>query len=254
MPRPDDRRATCANVLVIEEHALLAAGLQLALCERGWQVETSSGQTAAEIVEHARRFQPQCVLLSTRLGSRIGSGNILIGTLVSMGAQVLLITAERRRTVLASALEAGVAGWIGKDAALDEVDSTLDRLVAGKPVIGKTIRASLLDELRLERQRQTRARATFEELTQREAHVLAAMSDGLTAEEIAREHFVAVCTIRSQIRAVLQKLEVRSQLAAVAVASAHRELLPHRGGTQQDRRRAPAREQGPEPELSVGIA
>ena len=43
---------------------------------------------------------------------------------------------------------------------------------------------------------------------------------GMTAEEIAEAHFVAVTTVRSQIRAVLDKLGVRSQL--VAVAAAHR--------------------------------
>ena len=56
--------------------------------------------------------------------------------------------------------------------------------------------------------------------------MLVALTDGLTADEIAREHFVAVATVRSQIRAVLQKLGVRSQLAAVAIADAHRDLLP----------------------------
>ena len=57
--------------------------------------------------------------------------------------------------------------------------------------------------------------------------MLGALIDGLSAEEIAEAHFVALTTVRSQIRAVLQKLGVRSQLAAVALASAHRELLPH---------------------------
>ena len=56
-------------------------------------------------------------------------------------------------------------------------------------------------------------------------------------EEIAREHFVALTTVRSQIRAVLQKLGVRSQLAAVAVADAHRWLLPAEAQPDRDRRR-----------------
>jgi DNA-binding NarL/FixJ family response regulator len=49
--------------------------------------------------------------------------------------------------------------------------------------------------------------------------VLAALVEGLSAEEIADAHFVALTTVRSQIRAVLQKLGVRSQLAAVAYAN-----------------------------------
>jgi DNA-binding NarL/FixJ family response regulator len=41
----------------------------------------------------------------------------------------------------------------------------------------------------------------------------------MSAEEIAEAQFVALTTVRSQIRAVLQKLGVRSQLAAVAYAN-----------------------------------
>ena len=53
----------------------------------------------------------------------------------------------------------------------------------------------------------------------RECEVLAALIDGLSAEEIAETQYVALTTVRSQIRAVLQKLGVRSQLAAVAQAN-----------------------------------
>jgi len=53
----------------------------------------------------------------------------------------------------------------------------------------------------------------------REREVLAALVDGLSAEEIAETHYVALTTVRSQIRSVLQKLGVRSQLAAVAQAN-----------------------------------
>ena len=48
---------------------------------------------------------------------------------------------------------------------------------------------------------------------------------------------MAVTTVRSQIRAVLNKLGVRSQLAAVAAVGSHRALLPQRGDTVRDRRR-----------------
>jgi DNA-binding NarL/FixJ family response regulator len=41
---------------------------------------------------------------------------------------------------------------------------------------------------------------------------------GLAATEIAEQSFVSLSTVRSQIRAVLAKLGVHSQLAAVAMA------------------------------------
>ena len=58
----------------------------------------------------------------------------------------------------------------------------------------------------------------FAILTPREKKVLADLMDGLTAETIARRNCVAVSTVRSQIKSILQKLGVNSQLAAVAFA------------------------------------
>lgn len=68
--------------------------------------------------------------------------------------------------------------------------------------------------------------------------MLNAMTDGLTADEIAREHFVSVATVRSQIRAVLRKLGVCTQLAAVAIADSHRDLLPLTPVSERQRRRS----------------
>jgi DNA-binding NarL/FixJ family response regulator len=61
-------------------------------------------------------------------------------------------------------------------------------------------------------------RAPFNILTPRERAVLAELMEGHPAEAIARNGWVAVSTVRSQIKAILQKLGVNSQLAAVAMA------------------------------------
>lgn len=248
------RRPNGGRVLVVEDHALVAAGLKMALSNRSWCVETTAGPTPRDVVDDAQRFHADCVLMDIHLRNGLGSGIDLIEPLVSAGARVVMLTAERRRAVLAECLEAGAAGWIKLSADLDEVDATLSKVLAGRAIVGRTERAELLERLRSERRASQRAQAIFEQLTPREALVLGALTDGLTAEEIAREHFVAVTTVRSQIRAVLQKLGVRSQLAAVAVADAHRELLPQQEHSGRDRRRADPQGRGCGPEFSVRTA
>jgi DNA-binding NarL/FixJ family response regulator len=207
------------RVLIVEDHALVATGLQLALSARGWEVETTDGPKAADVIDHAGRFQPEVILLDIGLGEQVGSGVHLVAPLVNLGAKVVMLTGETRRGVLASCLEAGAAGWIGKNVFLDEVEGTLRDVLAGNPLIGCTTREAMIDELRIERAGVRKALTPFEQLTMREREVLRALVDGLSAEEIAAEQYVALTTVRSQIRAVLQKLGVRSQLAAVAYAN-----------------------------------
>jgi DNA-binding NarL/FixJ family response regulator len=207
------------RVLVVEDHALVAIALQLSLSARGWDVETTDGPTAVDVVEHARRFQPQVVLCDINLGDGVGSGVDLVAPLRATGGEVVMLTAETRRTVLAACLQEGAAGWVGKDAFPDEVVTALTDVLAGIPLIGCAARDAMIDELRIERAGLRQALTPFEQLTSREREVLAGLVEGLSAEEIAETQYVALTTVRSQIRAVLQKLGVRSQLAAVARAN-----------------------------------
>lgn len=226
------------RVLLVEEHSLVAVGLELALSERNWDVQTTNGPTIADVIAHSERFEPQCVLVDLHIGGRLGKGVELIAPLVAGGAKVLVLTAERRRLALARLLEAGAACWIDKgvDLDLDVVDATLRQLLNGEAVISRDDRATLIEELRRERAGTALASTTFEHLTRRETLVLRALIDGQSAAEIAEANFVSLATVRSQIRSVLHKLGVKSQLAAVALASIHQELLPFRAGIEQDRR------------------
>lgn len=60
--------------------------------------------------------------------------------------------------------------------------------------------------------------ALFARLTSRECDILAGLSAGKSAEQLAAEHVVSLATERSHIRGVLEKLDVNSQVAAVALA------------------------------------
>jgi len=207
------------RVLIVDDHPLVATGLQFALMARGWEVEATSGPTAAAVVGHACTFKPDCVVLDVHLGADVGNGFSLIDPLLGVGASVVMLTGETDPFVLASCLEAGALGWIGKGAGLDEVVSSIEEVIADCALIGCTAREALLDELRAQPASLHRTLSPFERLTRREQRVLGALMEGKSAEEIAESDFVGLTTIRSQIRAILQKLGVRSQLAAVAQAN-----------------------------------
>jgi len=75
------------------------------------------------------------------------------------------------------------------------------------------------------REREQEARR-FAMLTPREQDVLGALVTGKSAVEIAESDCASVATVRSQIRGILTKLGVSSQLAAVALT--HRSCREHR--------------------------
>jgi DNA-binding NarL/FixJ family response regulator len=207
------------KVLVVDDHRLVAIGLQLALSARSWEVQVWTEPSGTSVLEMARSFRPACVLLDVNLGEGMGSGLDLVAPLCELGCRVVMLTAETDWRVLAMAVEAGADGWVCKSAYVDEVVLAVEDVLGGRPLIGCGKRAQLMEDLRLWRADLHHAMSPFERLTTREREVLAAMVEGLTAEDIATMQIVALTTVRSQIRAILQKLGVHSQLAAVAFAT-----------------------------------
>jgi len=206
------------RVLIVDDHSLVAVGLRLALRARGWDVEVADGPTVDAVLDRARDFAPGCILLDLHLGE-LGNGRDLIAPLRDTCPAVVMLTGETDRLLLAGCVEAGADGWISKGAFLDDVVASVEDAVAGRPLVGVVQRQELLDDLRVHRASLERSRSPFESLTPREQRVLGALVEGLSGEEIARAQFVAVTTVRSQVQAILRKLGVRSQLAAVATAT-----------------------------------
>jgi DNA-binding NarL/FixJ family response regulator len=84
--------------------------------------------------------------------------------------------------------------------------------------LGVTYRQQLAVELQSHQAHVERLLAPFAGLTPREAAMLDGLVRGMTAEEIAREQYVAITTVRTHIANMLRKLSVRSQLGAVTLA------------------------------------
>ena len=85
-------------------------------------------------------------------------------------------------------------------------------------MLSTALRHQLMAELRTARTARSKNLAPFTALTPRECVVLTAMTQGQRAEAIAAVAVVSEATVRSQIRGVLAKLGVNSQLEAVALA------------------------------------
>lgn len=205
------------RVMVIEDHGLLAQSLKLALTAEGMVVSVPP-LDHAEILAMAEREEPQVVLLDLDLGPLGGDGSALIEPLALNGARVIVVSGVTDRVRLAGCLESGAHGLLSKEVPLDHLVDAVRRSVAGNGVLAPGERDTLLAELRRTRDARRKELAPFEALTPRERAVLSAVVDGQSAAEIAKAAFVSEATVRTQIRGVLTKLGVTSQLAAVALA------------------------------------
>ena len=161
---------------------------------------------------------PDVVLLDLDLGGSVGSGATLVRPFTAAGIRVLVVSGSTDRLEVAAALEAGAVGYVCKSEPFDVLLDTAARAAAGEPVFGAAERQSLLTELRRHRAAVIADRDRFDRLTPRERQVLEQLCEGESVTSIAAGWVVSVPTVRTQVRAILQKLDVGSQLEAVAQA------------------------------------
>jgi DNA-binding NarL/FixJ family response regulator len=206
------------GVLVVDDHELLAQSLSLALQAEGFDVAVVAPTGMDAVLAAAREAQPAVVLLDLELGDAVGSALPLIAPLRAGGALVVIVTGITDRIRLAECLEAGAAGLLDKSSSFLQLVDAVREVAELGTLLSPGRRQDLLAELRRQRANRTRRLQPFRRLTPREAEVLKALMDGQQAEAIATTSFVSLATVRSQIRSVLTKLNVNSQLAAVAMA------------------------------------
>lgn len=207
-----------ASILIVEDHDLLAQSLKLALRGDGFEAEIADELTEEAILESADRMRPSVVLLDLDLGAARGSSLPLIPSLRALGACVVMVTAAENRARLGECISAGALGIVPKSASFDDLLGAIRDACAMRTLLSKTERDKLLEEMRRQHAADDERARQFDRLTVREREVLAALCDGKSAEMVADEAFVSVATVRTQIRALLQKLGVKSQIAAVAMA------------------------------------
>ena len=204
-------------VLIVEDHALLANTLVIALSAEGCRARIADLSSVEVVLQQVRTFRPGVVLLDLDLGP-LGDGVAMVKPLTELGARVLVVSGTTDRLRLAETVELGAVGFLSKQAPFEQLLSTVLDVVAQRPVLSTARRYELLADLRAARAIRERDLAPFTTLTPRERSVLAALAQGQRVDTIASAAVVSEATVRSQIRGVLAKLNVNSQLEAVALA------------------------------------
>lgn len=207
-----------ARLLIVEDHDLLAQSLEIALRADGFTVDRLRDPGSVDIVAAVDERRPDVVLLDLDIGGALGSTLPLIPALRQSGARIVMLTGITDRIRLAECIEMGAIGIVGKHEPFERLLDGVREAVELGTMLTTSQRDELLAELRRQRASDQQRLAAFERLTRREQEVLAGLMEGDSAEVLARHFVVSLATVRSQIRAVLTKLGVNSQLAAVALA------------------------------------
>jgi len=194
------------RILVVDDHALLRAGLISVLTGAGFVVcgEAADGEQAVRL--HEERL-PDVTLMDLQMPNLDGVGAISRIRLRHPDAKVLVLTTYDTDEDIERALRAGARGYLLKDASVDEVTTAIRDVAAGHTRVAPAVAAKLAD------------RMTQVQLTMRELTVLRLLADGKSNKEIGAALHIAESTVKVHLTHLFEKLGVSSRTEAIAAAA-----------------------------------
>jgi DNA-binding NarL/FixJ family response regulator len=205
-------------VFVVDDHEMVLDALVVAIgSEPGLRVVgqcTSVGDFCAIAAAVAQGssddslLEVDVVVADLELRGEPGTSTV-VPAREAFGANVLLISGAGDRRAVSAAVESGCAGFVSKGLPLAELAEAIRTVANGGVVYPAGLLREALDP---------QASRPATSLTDRERTVLAMLAGGRSVGDIAAELSVSIHTTRNHVRAILTKLDARSQLEAVVIA------------------------------------
>ncbi|MFD7902563.1 response regulator transcription factor [Kitasatospora sp. NPDC059722] len=161
---------------------------------------TNGDDALAAVREH----RPDVLVTDIEMPGRTGLDLAVELNRLGDPTRVLIVTTFARSGYLRRAVDAGVAGYLLKDAPIGELAAALRRVHAGERVVSPELAVAAWD--------------AADPLTGRERELLRAVAEGAGNAEIAARLCLAEGTVRNYLSSAMAKLGARNRTEAARIA------------------------------------
>ncbi|MCD9872991.1 response regulator [Streptomyces sp. NPDC002092] len=151
-----------------------------------------------------REHRPDVLVTDIEMPGRTGLDLAVELNRLGDPTRVLIVTTFARSGYLRRAVDAGVSGYVLKDAPIGELAAALRRVHAGERVVSPELAVAAWD--------------AADPLTERERELLRAVAEGAGNAEIAARLCLAEGTVRNYLSSAMAKLGARNRTEAARVA------------------------------------
>lgn len=191
------------KILLAEDQAMVRTALaSLLRLEAGFSVTEAADGTAA--LQQLQQ-QPFDLLLSDiEMPGKTGIELAQYIQQQKLATKVVIITTFGRAGYVKRAIDAGVGGFLLKDAPVDQLVSAINQVMAGKRVIDSELLLNSLGEQ--------------DPLTDKERQALRLAAEGHSTSEIASALYIAEGTARNYLSEAISKLNAANRIDAARIA------------------------------------
>ena len=207
---------TAIRIMVIEDNPAYRDVLALAVQDQDDMVlvgQFGTTEIALRTLEATPAAdQPNILLLDLRLPGMNGLDAIPLIHTAAPATRVIILSQSDDPQNIVRAISAGVAGYLLKDASLQQIIDGINTVAAGGASLDKNVARFILESMRQP------ALTSSSPLTDREREILGLLAEGLLKKEIATKLGIGYSTVDTHVSHIYAKLQVANAPAAVSEA------------------------------------
>jgi DNA-binding NarL/FixJ family response regulator len=205
------------RVLIVDDQDLVRHGLRMILELGGIEV-VGEAADGAEAVAAVESLGPDVILMDVRMPGMDGVEATRTIAASHPDCRVVALTTFDVDQHVVDMLRAGAVGFLLKDVTSMSLLDAVRRAATGEPVVAAAVMARMMDHFSARPPVALRIPPGFEDLSDREREILALIGAGRSNTEIADELFISMATVKTHVRHIFAKLELRDRAQAVVAA------------------------------------
>jgi DNA-binding NarL/FixJ family response regulator len=206
------------RVLLVDDDDLMRAGLKAVLSsDVSIDVvgEAASGRTA---VSGVRSLRPDVVLMDVRMPDLDGISATREVLSASPEVKVAILTTFEQDDYIFGALNAGASAFLLKRTKPEELIAAIHTIAEGDSLLSPSVTRRVIEGMTVQPGTDPSAVKRLDVLTPREREVLELIARGLSNREIAAEFVIEESTVKTHVKRILMKLQLRDRVQAVIFA------------------------------------
>ena len=208
------------RVLLVDDETLVRSGLRLILEAEDDIEVVGEAANGVEAMEATTGLDPDVVLMDVQMP--VKNGLAATREIAALGrtdtSRVIILTTFELDEYVYEALRAGASGFLLKRAPAADLVAGIKVVAAGEALLAPSVTRRLLDRFASQQSPRSQDLSLLKTLTEREREVFQLIAQGLSNSEIADRLVLTEGTVKTHVKHVFEKLEVRDRTQAVILA------------------------------------
>jgi DNA-binding NarL/FixJ family response regulator len=207
------------RVLLVDDDDLMRAGLRAVLSSDEDLEVVGEAADGRQAVEATRRLRPDVVLMDVRMPTLDGIAATRQIVAAGPATRILVLTTFSDEEYVFGALTAGASGFLLKRTRPEHLIAAIHTVAAGEALLSPAVTRTVIERVAHQGgMTDPAAQRRLRSLTPRERDVLDLLARGLSNGEIAGRLVVEESTVKTHVKRILAKLDLRDRVQAVVLA------------------------------------